>query len=442
MKHLKLNAMVLAISSGVMQLASAAPFVSDQADAQGFVQGSQFDLLLRNYYFNRDGKNGAGDQRDWTQGFFADYRSGFTEGTVGFAVEAFGYLGVKLDGGDGTSGTGNLPVDNAGKLKDDYSNTGGVLKMRVSKTQLKWGEMQPVAPVFAVGGSRLLPQTATGFNLMSSEISGLDLEAGHFTGGTGPTTSHSRGELFATYADVATDSVDYVGGKYAISDDLSVTLYGSEFEDIWRQYYANVNYNLELAAGQSLNFDANLYRTNDYGRAEAGKIDNTAWSLATAYSFLDAHTLTLAFQQVDSDTPLDYIGLGTNGAGDGGDSIFLANAVQFSDFNGPGEKSWQVRYDLAMDRYGVPGLSFMARYVNGSGIDGTRVDADSAYANLYGDGGKHHETNFEARYVVQSGAAKDLSFRIRQAWHSANAEQGEADASEFRLIVDYPLSIL
>ncbi|WP_342625932.1 OprD family outer membrane porin, partial [Pseudomonas aeruginosa] len=25
----------------------------------------------------------------------------------------------------------------------------------------------------------------------------------------------------------------------------------------------------------------------------------------------------------------------------GGDSIFLANSVQYSDFNGPGEKSWQ-----------------------------------------------------------------------------------------------------
>ncbi|MGT8993088.1 OprD family outer membrane porin, partial [Pseudomonas aeruginosa] len=27
-------------------------------------------------------------------------------------------------------------------------------------------------------------------------------------------------------------------------------------------------------------------------------------------------------------------------------SIFLANSVQYSDFNGPGEKSWQARYDL------------------------------------------------------------------------------------------------
>ncbi|WNQ02431.1 OprD family outer membrane porin, partial [Pseudomonas aeruginosa] len=42
-----------------------------------------------------------------------------------------------------------------------------------------------------------------------------------------------------------------------------------------------------------------------------------------------------------------------------GDSIFLANSVQYSDFNGPGEKSWQARYDLNLASYGVPGLTFM-----------------------------------------------------------------------------------
>lgn len=442
MNKFPLSALLLAMSSGVVQLANADAFVTDQADAKGLVEGSEFNLLLRNYYFNRDGKNNVEDRRDWTQGFLANYNSGFSQGTVGVAVEAFGYLGLKLDGGDGTTGTGNLPVDNNGELMDDYSNTGGVLKMRVSKTMLKWGEMQPQAPVFALTGSRLLPQTATGFNLLSSEIDGLDLEAGHFTAGTGPTTRNSNGELFATYADVTTRSVDFVGGNYAINDDFSVSLYGSEFEDIWRQFYANANYELTLADNQSLNFDANVYHTDDYGQARAGKIDNSAWSLAAAYSFLDAHTLTLALQKVEGDTPLDYIGVGDNLSGEGGDSIYLANSVQFSDFNAPGEKSWQLRYDVAMDSYGVPGLSFMARYVNGSGIDGTHVDATSAYAGLYGDDGKHHETNLEARYVVQSGAAKDLSLRIRQAWHSANADQGEDDASEFRLIVDYPLTIL
>ncbi len=44
--------------------------------------------------------------------------------------------------------------------------------------------------------------------------------------------------------------------------------------------------------------------------------------------------------------------------------------------------------------------------------------------------------NFAPRYT------KDLSFRIRQAWHRANADQAEGDQNEFRLIVDYPLSIL
>ncbi|XAF18875.1 OprD family outer membrane porin, partial [Pseudomonas aeruginosa] len=56
-----------------------------------------------------------------------------------------------------------------------------------------------------------------------------------------------------------------------------------------------------------------------------------------------------------------------------GDSIFLANSVQYSDFNGPGEKSWQARYDLNLASYGVPGLTFMVRYINGKDIDGTKM---------------------------------------------------------------------
>ncbi len=142
------------------------------------------------------------------------------------------------------------------------------------------------------------------------------------------------------------------------------------------------------------------------------------------------------------DEPFDYIGFGENRSGGGGDSIFLANSVQYSDFNGPGEKSWQARYDLNMASYGVPGLTFMVRYINGKDIDGTKVDSSSSYAGLYGEDGKHHETNLEAKYVVQAGPAKDLSFRIRQAWHRAKADEGEGDQNEFRLIVDYPLSIL
>ncbi|MCD5982218.1 MULTISPECIES: OprD family porin [Pseudomonas] len=447
MRVMKWSAIALAVTAASAQLATAAPFVSDQAEAKGFVEGSTLDLKLRNYYYNRDKKGGSQDDRDWTQGLWTNFSSGYTQGTVGVGVEAFGYFGLKLWGPDKYSGSGNLATSADGADRDNedtFGKIGGAVKFRVSKTELKIGDMQPTSPVFAVGGSRLLPQTASGLSLQSSEFKGLDLEAGHFYSGTGQDTTSHEGTIWATYANgfngLPAKSADFMGGKYAVTDSLGVAFYASRLEDIWNQYYGNVNYVLPLGGDQSLAFDVNLYRTLDEGSSDAGSINNTTYSASAAYSFLAAHTITVAFQKVDGDTPFDYIGIGSKNRG--GDSIFLANSVQYSDFNGPGEKSWQVRYDLNMSPYGVPGLSFMTRYLNGDNIDGTKVDASSLYANMYGANGKHHETNLEAKYVVQGGPAKDLSFRMRQAWHRGNDAQADGDVNEFRLIVDYPISIL
>lgn len=443
MKFLKCNLITLAVSLGVSQLASAAT-VSDQSEATGFVEGSSLNLNLRNYYFNRDGKNRngdrVGDQKDWTQAVLGNFSSGFTQGTVGFGVDAYGYRGLKLDGGAGTSGTGNLPVNRNDSPENEYGTAGGAVKLRISKTELRYGNLQPTAPVFAAGGTRLFPQTATGFNLLSSEIDGLDLDVGHFTGSNGPVTTNNDHGLHAAYADVESSSIDYAGGKYTINDNLTVSLYGSDLKDVWHQYYANTNLTLPLADEQSLNLDFNIYRTTDSGQSKAGDISNTTWSMAAAYSFLTAHTVTLAFQKVNGDTPFDYVAFGDNSAGDTADSIFLNNSVQYSDFNGPGEKSWQARYDLNMASYGVPGLGFMVRYVKGYDIDGTNMPANTQYGG-YGEDGKHHETDVEAKYVVQTGPAKDLALRLRQSWHRANADQGDTDNNEFRLIADYPINI-
>ena len=277
MKVMKWSAIALAVSAGSTQFAVADAFVSDQAEAKGFIEDSSLDLLLRNYYFNRDGKSGSGDRVDWTQGFLTTYESGFTQGTVGFGVDAFGYLGLKLDGTSDKSGTGNLPVMNDGTPRDDYSRAGGAVKVRISKTMLKWGEMQPTAPVFAAGGSRLFPQTATGFQLQSSELEGLDLEAGHFTEGKQGTTTVARRTL-RNLCRRDRQERRFHWGRYAITDNLSASLYGAELEDIYRQYYLNSNYTIPLASDQSLGFDFNIYRTNDEGKAKAGDISNTTWS--------------------------------------------------------------------------------------------------------------------------------------------------------------------
>ena len=56
-----------------------------------------------------------------------------------------------------------------------------------------------------------------------------------------------------------------------------------------------------------------------------------------------------------------------------------------------------------------------------------------------------HEWNFETKYVIQEGAAKDLSFRLRHAvWRANDAYNADysADLNDTRLIVEYPLDVL
>ena len=144
----KWNLVALTVSLGVSQLASAAG-VDDQTTAKGFVDGSSLNLLLRNFYFDRDGKNSAGDKQDWLQVMQGNFTSGFTQGTVGFGVDAYGYWGVKLDGGKGNADSGNLPVSSNGRPENDFSSAGASIKARFSKTELHYGNLQPNNPVLA-----------------------------------------------------------------------------------------------------------------------------------------------------------------------------------------------------------------------------------------------------------------------------------------------------
>ncbi|WP_134543810.1 OprD family outer membrane porin, partial [Pseudomonas aeruginosa] len=92
--------------------------------------------------------------------------------------------------------------------------------------------------------------------------------------------------------------------------------------------------------------------------------------------------------------------------------------------------SWQLRYDFDLRSVGVPGLSFMTRYVNGDHI---------RLAN--GDEGKEWERDIELKYVVQSGRFKDLSLRLRNATYRTDFERSARDVDEVRLIASYNLSL-
>lgn len=421
MRVMKWSMIALAVSAGTSQLAMA----SAQDESKGFIEDSKLSVKTRMLYFSRDFRNNEGGQsrREETGlGFVGTFESGFTQGTVGVGVDAIGMLGLKLDSGKGRAGTGLFPTGSDGRSQDDYSKGGGAVKFRISDTVLKVGDQFTALPVFATDDSRLLPEIAQGTLITSNEIEGLTLHAGHFTSLTAQEQTN-RDSFGLKEANV-------VGGTYAFTDNLSTSLYYSKVEDYWRKYYANVNWALPISDNQGLVFDFNIYDTKSEGSAEyrafdGDKLDNRAFSLSGAYN-IGAHTFTLAYPKVTGDGDYGY-GI------DGGGTIFLANSVARSDFNAEDEKSWQARYDLNFAEYGIPGLTFMTRYVRGS-------DANVAGTS----NGKEWERDVDIKYVLQEGPAKDLSFRVRQATYrsSDGVYYDSPSIDELRLIVEYPLSIL
>lgn len=436
-----------------MSALSASYAVSAQAEeqAEGFIEGSSLTVLNRNFYFNRDNRDGAaatynsgkgdtnGYSETWAHAIITHFNSGFTQGTVGFGVDAFAMIGLKLDTGDGRNGGRSsfdvLPVNHDGEACDEYTKIGGAAKVRLLDTVVKVGDVFPANPVVAAGDSRLLPESFRGVTAENTSIEGLTLQGGRLHSMSQPVSSDMR-ENFATFYAGAVNSpwIAYGGGDYEINDRVTVSLFSSRLKDVWNQYYAGTSLTYPLSDDLALIGGFNYYKAVDEGKQLLGEFNNSIWSGKIGVSY-GGHTLALSHQQNNGDDDFDYLRQS--------DSIFLDNSIQYSDFNSPKERSWMLRYDLNMAAYGIPGLSFMTRYAKGT-------DADYSNANQFymrtDDNGnpltdqKRWERDIEAKYVVQTGPAKDLSFRVRQA--NTRATAFESDLDEVRLIVEYPLSIL
>lgn len=429
---------MMVLSKPRLALALMIGGLADTACASGFLDDAKTEVLSRNFYLSNDYRSpspaGKNYKQEWAQGFIGTFASGFTQGTVGFGLDAHAFYGLKLDGGKGHSGTGLLPVDSDGRSESEYSSAGGALKLKASRTTVAFGEMTVETPVFDTSDKRLQPEHATGFLLDSHEIDNARLVAGRFTAFKNQDSSSGKGDFQGYGASTQGESISFVGTDLFSDSPVGGALYASDLSDTWRQYYANLHFK---QFGVLL--DANVYHTRDTGQALAGEIDNTAFSFSGKYTF-GAHAVMLGWQRINGDTPFDFVG---------GDSIYLANSIKYADFNGAHERSWQARYDLDLGAFGIPGLNFMTRYVSGSHIDGTHApkggaynpfDADSGeYQPQQGDGGKHWERDIDLRYIVQSGAAKDLSVQLSHVSHRANSAQAGDDIDRIYVVIQYPL---
>lgn len=189
------------MNKSTLALAVAVGVLAQQASAAGFIEDSKATLGLRNFYINTDYRDGTGPNKneEWGQGFDLRFTSGYTQGPVGFGIDAIGLLGVKLDSGGGTNGATSssyggtvFPSKSNGEAVDDFSSLGLTAKAKISQTELKLGTLQPKLPVIVTNDGRLLPQTWQGGQLSSGDIKDLTLIGGQIEQVKGRNSSNNE----------------------------------------------------------------------------------------------------------------------------------------------------------------------------------------------------------------------------------------------------------
>lgn len=441
------TSLALAVAASTLGLSQVA--VAD------FIGDSKASLTMRNFYFDQNTvntTNNNGEASEWGQGFILNYQSGFTEGTVGFGVDAVGMLGVRLDGGGRGPATvkagqdrvpGQLfPLESDGSAVDEFSKGGLTGKVRVSKTEARIGTLTPRLPILVSNDGRMLPQLFEGGMITSNEIDNLTLTAGQIEHAVGRASSNSTG-LAVDGGSQASNKFYFGGGDWKINKDLTAQYYYANLEDYYKQHFAGLGHNLALGEG-SLKTDLRYFRTtsdgkngNAAGRTAGysanrtfgdgtGEIDNNTWSAAFTYT-LQSHALMLGYQRVSEDS--NFVQLNQGGIeGSAGASVYLLTDRLAHSFTRAGERTTFGQYTYDFAGVGVPGLKASVAYLKGTNVQ--RADGTEA---------KEWERDVALDYVFQDGALKGLGLGWRYGVLRGNAA---TDVDQNRLIVSYTLPLL
>ncbi|EJM22313.1 outer membrane porin, OprD family [Pseudomonas sp. GM21] len=466
------------MKKSTLALAVTAVALAQQSIASGFVEDSKATLALRNFYINTDNRDSdAGTARakangvrsylsEWGQGFDLRFTSGFTQGTVGFGIDAIGLLGVKLDSSEAKHGNptgalsgGTVFPSQGNEAVDDFASLGLTAKAKISQTELRLGTLMPKNPVVMTNDGRLVTQTFQGGQVVSNDIKDLTLTAGQLEHAKGRNSTDEKGLSIAganggsDYSKATLSNKFYYGGAdYKFTKNLTASYYHGELKNFYQQNFFGLVHNWSLGPG-ALKSDFRYYRSRDDGAnghdsayytsgyypdntslttRTKGKVDNDLYSALFLYS-VEGHTFGGGYQYSDGDSDFPWLNQGD------GASTSTINDIQIQKFLHAGERSWQARYFYDFAAVGAPGLTAGIVYVRGSDVD-TVGKVGAAQTSTLGTGGNEWERDLSVSYVVQEGALKNLAFTWKNAmWR--NDIPGQRDQDENRLIVSYSLPL-
>ncbi|VVM83290.1 OprD family porin [Pseudomonas fluorescens] len=442
------------MNKSTLALAVAVGVVAQQAGAAGFLEDSKASISSRTMYYNNDNRDGGADQRETAEGLKLDYLSGFTQGTVGFGIDAQALLGIHLDGGKGHHPDSNtfFPSDSDGSAVSEWSRAAANVKARFSKTEAHLGgALAPNLPILVANDSRLLPQTFDGGTITSKEIDNVTFNAGQLEHAAGRASSNSTG-LAVAGGTQDSNKFYYGGADWKVTKDLTLQYYHSNLKDYYKQDFLGLIHVYPINANQSFKTDIRYFDSSSDGRnGETGyffnnnggfankpnEVDNKTWSAMFTYT-LGGNAFLLGHQRVNDDGGFVYLNQGNvvdgNGRpeGNGGTSFYLFTDSMINGFVRAGENTTFGQYSYDFAALGVPGLKTSIAYLHGDNIKAK---------NGVGSDMSEWERDMRIDYTIQQGALKGFGVTLRNGVYRGS-QIDIPDQDQTRLIFNYTYSFL
>jgi benzoate transport porin len=394
-----------------------------------FVKDSNVQLKFKNFYLDRQydttkNKNWG----SWTQGITLDAKSGYHEiGSVKVGIDLLAQHAFLLHGRD-QNPDWVVPHDGTGQ-KDNFGKVGATLKLKVSETELRVGEILPFTPIVTFDPSRQLLTTYQGVWLESKDIDKTKITLGYLDGINARYENQVHDfNLWPLPLDTELSQKNkgmYVAGvDYQVTPELGMSYFYGDITNIYRQNYVGFSYNKKLDEHNKIATHARYFDNRESGDAIYGDIDSQALSLRAAWTH-DNHTIDAGWQQMFGEH-------GNNAAffpslSGWVPQPFLVN-WSVASFIRKDEKSWSLGYTYDFKDIGVPGLTTTLRH-----YDGWNIDNGAGKKR-----GKEDENNVIVNYVVPEGKLKGLGVQymyIDVNYH--DVPNFPSDLEEHRAAVTY-----
>ncbi|SEN82649.1 OprD family outer membrane porin [Pseudomonas sp. NFACC39-1] len=442
------------MNKSTLALAVAVGVLAQQAGAAGFIEDSKASVSSRTLYFDNDNRErGGSDQRETATGLKFDYKSGFTQGVVGFGIDAQALVGIHLGGGADHHPDNNsfIPSDTDGTAVHNWSRLSGNVKALFSKTEAHvGGALMPNLPILIASDGRLLPQTFEGGTITSKEIDGVTFNAGQLEHAVGRAGTNSTG-LAVNGGTQDSNQFRYGGADWKVTKDLTLQYYYANLQDYYKQHFLGAVHVFPISENQSFKTDLRYFDSSSDGRngdagyrfnnnggyaKTPGEVDNKTWSAMFTYT-LGGSAFLLGHQQIGDDGGFVYLNQGSllndsgRNEGAGGSSFYLFSDSMIHQFVRAGENTTFGQYSYDFTGLGVPGLKAAVSYLHGDDIKSSTGGSDSS----------EWERDMRLDYVVQQGPLKGFGTTLRHGTYRGSST-GIADQDQTRVIFNYTYNFM